>query len=356
MNSLKIRLDLAFTGTIVLYGFLPETESTGLHLTFDKPRYSINVFMSDRTRQLEYFSKIPTTQEELLKQPALMCKGLTIEILDTKPEPTLLKSLERNDWTENSRRHVAEFVELAYEVHNGMVEYFRNLGQQCWLEPQTPDGFNAQKNLQFVLDDLRAQWLHPTDGWQKLSVNQRSLMMQFRSHFMDGVDVNEWRKVETFVESFLNDGKKASVVDVLIANSLHHLEQQNGRLAVIEAVIALEAMLVVKGGLSKVIADVNDSSQLDSKLIDKLVERTGLRLGVQVMLRANAERIGIDATDIDTVLESIEVRNGLIHQKRNRIDLEEAKNYVFVIRKVVACLRGRNLFRRAQAELQIKFE
>ena len=77
MQSFKVKFDLTFTEPLVLYGFLPEDEGTCLHLTAKNARYSINVYMSDRSRQLEYFSKIPTALEELSKQPALMCKGLT---------------------------------------------------------------------------------------------------------------------------------------------------------------------------------------------------------------------------------------------------------------------------------------
>ena len=355
MQAFKVKFDLTFTEPLVLYGFLPEDERTGLHLSANESRYSIHVYMTDRSRQLEYFKKIPKTPTELSKQPALMCKGLTIELVDVRPEPALLQSIGTNDWTEATRGHVAELVELAFEIHNGIVEYFRNLGQQSWLEPKTPDGVNAQKNLQFVLDELRAQWFHPELGWQRLNVNQRSVMMRSRPHFMDGVDIAEWQEVENFVQAFLNDGKRASVVDVLIANSLQHLARQNGRLAVIEAVIALEAMLVVKGGLSKVLADVNLETQIESKLIDKLVEKTGLRLGVEVLLKANAKRVGIDSNDIDDVLEAIEVRNGVVHQKRKHVDLEKAKNYVFAIRKIIARLRGRNVLRRAQGEIRVKF-
>src|SRR6185436_7377587 len=140
--------------------------------------------------------------------------------------------------------------------------------------------------------------LDPEERWQPLNVKQRSVMTSFRSHFMDGVDIDEWQTVETFVEAFLNSGTRASLIDVLIANSLQHLDRHNGRLAVIEAVIALEGMLVVKGSLSKVIVGLNSPSQLDSSLVDKLIEKTGLRLGVKVMLKANAERLGINAEDI----------------------------------------------------------
>lgn len=248
---------------------------------------------------------------------------------------------------------MATLVELAYEVHNGIVEYFRNLGQQSWLEQKTPDGFDAEKNIQFVLKELRARWLDSEERWQPLNVRQRSLMMRFRSHFMDGVDIEEWRKVETFVEAFLNSGKRASVIDVLIANSLQHLDRQNGRLAVIEAVIALEGMLVVKGSLSRVIVGLNNPSQLDGSLVDKLIEKTGLRLSVKVMLKANAERLGISAEDIDTVLESIEARNGIIHQKRKQVELEKAKEYVWAIRRVMATLRGKSVLRRPQGEVRV---
>lgn len=96
-HSLRVRFDLSFTGAIVLHQFLPETESVGLHLSYGGGRYSITAYMTDRSRQLEIIGNVPTSAEELRKHPALMCKGLTIEIQDATPEPNLLTALESNE-------------------------------------------------------------------------------------------------------------------------------------------------------------------------------------------------------------------------------------------------------------------
>jgi hypothetical protein len=354
-NSLKLRFDLNFSGTIVLYGFLPETPSDGLHLTSGLGRFSITAYMSDRSKQLENLGNIsiPTDRDELRKQPSLMCKGLTIEIQDASPEQNLLKSLTTKVWTDETRGNMAELVELAYSVSNGIVEYFRNLGQQSWLEPSTPDGFNAQKSLQFVLQELRAKWLDSNNVWQPITVGQKSWMMRHRSLFMDGVDIEEWRRdVGTFVEAFINRGKRAPISDVLIANSLRALDQQNGRLAIVEAVIALEG--AVKDILPQVLSG-SRSIELDTDLIDELIKEAGLRLTVKVILRANADRLQIDGKDIDLVSSAIEVRNVIVHQKQREVELSQAEEYVFAIRKVIARLRGKTVFRRPQATLEFNF-
>jgi hypothetical protein len=296
---------------------------------------------------------IPTDSDELRKRSYVGLLGLTLQIEDATPQESLLTSLKTNEWTEQTRQHVADIVELAYRVKNGIVEYFRNLGQQCWLEYSTPDGLNAEKSLQFVLHELRVQWLDPDQKWQALTVGQKPWMMRHRNLFMDGVDAKEWcHDVKDFMNAVLDGGKKAPITDVLIANSLRALDQQNGRLAIVEAVIALEG--VVRDVLPRVL-ESSTQTELDRELFDQLIMEAGLRLSVKVILKANAKRLKIEAEDIDLILKAIEARNTIVHNKQRDIDINQAEEYVSAIRRVIARVRGKNVFRRAHGILKFEF-
>lgn len=353
--GLKLRLSLNFNAPIVLHGFIPEASDQHLNLTCDQGRYSISVYVSDRSSQLEHVDNrpIPTDSEELRKRFYLGVRGLTLEIEDATPQESLLTSLKTNDWTEQTRQHVADIVQLAYRVKNGIVEYFRNLGQQSWLEYSTPDGLNAEKSLQFVLHELRVQWLDPNQKWQPLTVGQKPWMMRHRNLFMDGVDAKEWcHEVKDFMNALLDGGKKAPITDVLIANSLRALDQQNGRLAIIEAVIALEG--VVRDVLPRVL-ESSTQTELDRELFDQLIMAAGLRLSVKVILKANVNQLKIEAEDIDLILKAIETRNTIVHNKQRDIDIDQAEEFVSAIQRVIARLRRKNVFRRAHGVLKFKF-
>ncbi len=137
----KTKLDLRFEGTnpesIILEGFLPEAKADGLHISLREGRYLVVIYMSDRQKQIGNVSDVPADPEELEKHITLMCRGLTVEIEDTKPDVGVIADLEASRVTEGSERYALEVVDIGIQIHNGIVEYFRNFANQIWLEPIT---------------------------------------------------------------------------------------------------------------------------------------------------------------------------------------------------------------------------
>jgi hypothetical protein len=308
----------------------------GLNLNLEDGRYQIVVFMSDRKRQLGNVSDIPISKEELKRHQMLLCEGLTVEIEDSSPPQRVLQALQDGEWNEETRKDVLKLIGLSFHIHDGIVEYFRNLADQIWLDPFSADP-NSQETVEHSLRLLRAEWLDANGNWSPLTVNQKPFLMTWRGYFGRGVDPNEWRQVEAFVQQFVTVGSRAPIVDVFLANAFRHLEQENGRLAVVEAVIALEASL--KEILPKLITGFADWPEIDEKLVDELIKAAGLSLTVKVILRGASKTLGISDSAIATIQESIAVRNNIVHQKQRVVPTDRAREYLRQIRIVIGQLR-----------------
>jgi hypothetical protein len=145
------------------------------------------------------------------------------------------------------------------------------------------------------------------------------------------VDRNRWREVAPFIEK----GGQTSIIDVLISNSLQHLAQANGRLAVIEAVTALDAALT--NVLPRVIPRLPGAPQIKESQLKSLIEKAGLRIVATVGLQMIQTHAALEVEDIQTVDKAIEARNEFVHGGRRRgVDVMEAQKYVNAIRRIVS--------------------
>jgi hypothetical protein len=121
--------------------------------------------------------------------------------------------------------------------------------------------------------------------------------------------------------------------DILIANSLKHLGEGNGRLAVVESVIALEA--AIKQLLPKVIVRLPGAPKIDERDLDRVIEKAGLRTTVEVGFKMIMGSAGLAADDIKLLCDAIETRNSIIHNSRRSVDLELAQSYVNTIHNIM---------------------
>jgi hypothetical protein len=126
------------------------------------------------------------------------------------------------------------------------------------------------------------------------------------------------------------------MIDVLISNSLKHWDQNNGRLAVVESVIALESAF--NRFLPRAILRLPGTPQIEESQLNRLIEKAGLRIVTIVGLKMIQVQAGLSAEDIETVGEAVDARNEVVHGSRRAIEISLAKNYVSAIHKVIALL------------------
>lgn len=346
-----VSLKLRFPELLVFRGFLPETKAGGLHLRLNGGRYLATIYMSDRKTQSANVSDIPDSPEELARYVELFCKELTMEVEVTEVDPEVLAALEDGRTTEKTEEFGRDLSEAVIRVYNGLIDYFRNIGREYWLEPITISPY-AWRSPQGRFNGWRAVWLDARGKWRRLLVGMDE---DFRSTSLAGkndyVDQGRWREVVAFIEA----GKRAPMTTVLIANSLLHLSQDNDRLTVVEAVTAVEAyintylpkLLLRLPEAGRKLAEqirkeqgLPDASAIEERHVKKLLENKGLRGTVDEVFTIMASEVGLSNDDVGDVREAIDERNLVLHGSKREVGIAKAKRYVSTIDRVLTTFRG----------------
>ena len=234
----KLKLNLPFEdGGLVFTSFLPETEADALHLRLGDDKYHITLYLSDRKRQLSGFiGDLPNDAEQLRKHLTIGCRALTVEVEVAQPDPDVVNALEADAPTEKTERFGQNIFSVVMQVHNGVVSFCRNILKNPDLTPTSVDPRNYGNFLDACCN---AHWLDSNGQWRRFIVDRRPGVLLSLTLLPKGLDKSRWVEMASFVEN----GRQAPMIDVLMVNSLQHLGQENGRLALIEAVIALESAI-----------------------------------------------------------------------------------------------------------------
>ena len=331
---LTVMLNLNFYGDLLFCGFLPESKADYIETDSADGKYQLLLFLSDRNKQLSDLDKgnLPTDPEQLRKQMTLHCNSLSLKIQFFDIDPEICNALEEGKSTEKILALKKEIYDIVLVIHNRIIDYFRNVKKQYWLEPLDLD----HRNYQSFLDQCDVVWLNSNSEWRSFPRDNKQ-EVYFNLYMPDeeqGVNEKDWRQLS----SFITQTKPAKMRDVLLANSYKHLAQNNGRLAVIEAVIAFESAL--KQLLPKVIVCIPGAPEITEKEIDKVLEKAGLRAITEVVLKIIMVPVGLNNDDIETAIKAVEARNPIIHNAQRTIEITKARQYVHTIQKIIEIFEG----------------
>jgi hypothetical protein len=332
---LQLKFEFRFDGNLLFDGFLPETKDQGVHMSLADGRYTATLYMPNRRDQLDHVADVPKNEAELEKYTGLRCSGLTLKVEDTQVDGDVLASIHKEEKTAQTENYGIELFEMVARIHTRVVDYFHNVKKQTWIEPLFPELRGYPKKVELTKDNSSAQmflnkwdacWLDSNGQWRRLVVGEQRSRMKV--YIRKGVNQESWLQLGKFVEQ----NKRAPILHVVIANSLQHLNEKNDRLAVIEAVIALES--AIRQLLAKVIVRLPGVPPIDEKELDRLIEKAGLRLSTQVFFRLIQTRAELSEDDVSLVIEAIEVRNSIIHNSTLKIDSQKTWKYVNAIRRI----------------------
>lgn len=377
--SLQLRLRLPFERGIVFSGFVPNTKDDGLQLCLGDGNYRVSVHLVDPDKQRQFTTGFELMAERFsgrrgikdlviidkLQQPTVMfkqapgeslpqhCNGLTMEIEVMEPNPDVVRALEAGEITDETKEFGEKIFAIVVKIYDGLVSYFRNIARQYWLEPVLVSRINCHWFL-WMCD---TEWLDSGGKWQAFLSGPQGQYFGSSTSVAAGVDQGMWAEIPLFITE---QGGRASMPDILIANSFQYLSQQDGNMAVVEAVAALESAMktivsdVVKGLVENPQAGKEGGAtpedtyteKLIAKLVDNVVKDAGLTVGAKVglaMIRASAGSTNkdIELTDkhIETIVQAIEVRNRLMHGiRRNLVPVKTAQKYLDAICAAIATL------------------
>jgi hypothetical protein len=345
-----IRLQLSFRNNLVFRGFLPETTEEGLHLSLAGGKYLAAIYMPDRKTQSGNVTDIPNSADELKSYVELFCRGLTMDVEVTRTDPEVTADLQAGRISEKTEEFGAELCEIVVDTYNRLVDYCCNIMREYWLEPlvRSPYAFSSS---QLHLNGWRAVWLNESGLWQRLLVGKNvTRVIANLAGETDYLTREKWLAAKSFIE----ERKQAPMITILIANSFRHLDELNGRLAVVEAVSAIDTyittylprlILSLPKFTERVVHQLReaqtliDGERITEEHIRRFVETKGLRGTFDEILGFVTAEIGVALEDVKNAREAINERNLILHQAQRAIDIQTARTYVSAIDRLLLNFR-----------------
>ena len=321
----KIKLSLDLEEDLSLNGFLPESEADRLKVNLENRKCTVTFYVSDPIEQLSMVARDNIATAEGLKNSTVPVHAFTVELDFEDVDSEVIAVLDSNDVSEKTAQFGREVFETLLEAWKGLIEYCRNVCGQFWLTVPSIDPQNYQS---FLLGRCEAEWLDSAGRWRRFKV-ANPIVISKTVMIREGLDREQW----THAAEFITRGRPAPVRKVLLANSRQHLWEDQGRLAVIEAVTALES--AIKHILPKAAIRILKLDAEIEKPLDSLFEKAGLRAVTEVVLKAISGPAGLDSDVVSKVLGAIELRNKIIHQAQRKIEKSDAQRAVNAIGDVI---------------------
>jgi hypothetical protein len=137
------------------------------------------------------------------------------------------------------------------------------------------------------------------------------------------IDEIKWKKIETLID----ENYRSDLALVCLSNAFSLYREKNYRLALIEAIIALDRALFKH--LDQFIPE--DSREIAQPYLN----RDSVTDAVNNLLPLVSERLSIDQASITMCSEAVNYRNQIIHRTRFRIDPNLVRQYLNCIRIIV---------------------
>lgn len=333
--SLTIRLFLWFIENRFHFaGFFPESKEDALLIPLPGGKFIAGVYVSYRVVQV-LDPLIPPHLEDLIKEAAEDTKyevgGLTLFLVVEGAGDTLLSALREDRQTKETDSFALDVYEAAIHVYNSLVDFFRTSANQYWLK--TMD-YEPDRAKQFLRDECRTVWEYAEDKGHPFPPGTKGEARDIYTSASgySGITRDLWRQAGAFIQS----GKRIPTRRILLANSIQHLHQQGGRLAVVEAVTALESG--VRQLLARAVVRLPGTPRISEKSLNSLIEKAGLRLTMTLMSEVLQHSMGLTKESLDLVYKAIDLRNNIIHNDKRSVRLSDAEQYVEAIRGVLDVL------------------
>ena len=214
-----------------------------------------------------------------------------------------------------------DIQEIFKQVHSGLVNNLRNHFGQWWLSETSP----FEKTVFYD-----ALWLDNDGQWKRIFPKIHVLNTHLYGF---GISEEDWKELG----GRLQNNTKIEMIKTLMANAHAHLDNENSRLAIVESVCALEAS--IKQDIPSLLSEVV-KPPISDKLLDSAIEKMGFLLTTKIFFEHTSEKFHLDPISCEKCLKAIQIRNEIIHKKRQTVALTEARQYVAAIGQIIRSLNN----------------
>lgn len=230
----------------------------------------------------------------------------------------LKKSSDNNELLKEFRLAIRDIIK---QIYSHLVNHLRNHFGQYWNSDLMP------YDETYINDTL---WLDNDGNWNRVFPKTILIKSQIVGF---GLTHKNWCELEIR----LKNNSNVSMIKTMMANSKAHLEMNNGRMAVVEAVCALEATIKQK---MPSLLSVFVNPQLPEQLISSAIEGMGLRLTAKIIFEHLSTKLKLNPQQCHECLEAIECRNQIIHNRMKNVSNQEAQKFVIAIDTIIKSLEN----------------
>jgi hypothetical protein len=300
------------------YGFLADSQDDWLKFEteIEKKRVEATIGITDRPSQIGVIGDLPDD----LSKYHFPGESLTLTFQSGWSQD-LIELLRTNSGDGKVTRFRDDVKGIIDSIYTKVTDLLRNYFGQYWISPTLPRDNKAWND---------AKWLDSDGKWKPVFRPTIYLESRIRKH---GISKEDWDEFG----DLLKHNCCSDMIQTMVANARAYLEIDNGRMAVVEVVTALEATL--KQILPKLLSR-SVSPPIPEKLIDRAIEKMGLRLTAQILFEHMKEKYQLDPENCKQCLSAIAEKNEIIHQKRRHIDISEAMQRVEAVAAIVSSLNN----------------
>jgi hypothetical protein len=299
-------------------GFLPDSQNDWLKFEpkIGRRKVKATIGITDRLSQINVMGDLPDD----LSKSYFPGKSLVLTF-QSEWSQDLIELMRTNSGNEKITRFRDNLKEIINSIYAKIIDILRNHFGQYWISPTLPRDNTAWND---------AEWLDSDGNWKPLFRPTIYLESRIRRH---GMSKEDWDEFGTLLK--LKYNRRSDMISTMIANARSYLEIDNGRMAVVEVVTALEAAL--KQILPKLLSR-SVSPPIPEKLIDKAIKKLGLRLTAQILFEHMKGKYQLDPDNCKQCLDAITERNQIIHKKQRDIDISDAKQRVESVATIISSL------------------
>lgn len=328
-HYLTIRARIPLEYYIKFSEWVPRLDSP-LHLTLKEKISDCKLYTSDENIRecnrhwINPQTSEPLTFEEILQRDLIYANEISIDFRIEGIESDTLSRLKNG---EDNYGFAFEINCLIIDTINRFLYFVRNhLGQYVVeLIPYHKKDLTlanfVEWNAEYKIDDEALWHAFRPAHFNRLTVETVPIVLLMSSPIK--------KQYISYMNSFIYNDQKSNMPKILVVNARTHFVNCNYRMALVEAVIALES--TIKLFLQKAIGKRYGGHEISKREIESFWRDVGLSSMMLVGLRWWFSDEEIPDELLLTVFDAIDTRNNIIHNMQRRISREKTKEYLGAI-------------------------
>lgn len=276
----------------------------------------------------------------------LECRDIEVDICPLEDMSSIWESISVEQYDGATLEFGNEILNTFLDIRTRVLDYFQNSLSVDYAWRRTPGLIEARimetvgqkrngPDCQRLLYNFAATLITEAGDKHPFKVYSTDMEPGYASFTpFHPIKRELWLGLKDFVVS----GKRSSMRQLLILNSQKSMIAGEFRVALIEAVIALE--ITLEQTLGTILSKASGTPGLTPTELDKLVEKLGLSYSLNFLLRVLANPLGLSKVDISTAIEAVERRNLIVHKAQRRVPADVIAKYLEAIDRIIKALES----------------